>query len=236
MSNSDSEGEKQQEDELSWETVQKREEEMRKDWSALQKLKKEKRGAERSRREAQTTAEDAEERASDDELRSDEEEDTKPRQTKWSAECASTLPNFNMVRESSRTVEEWCKSTKAVLAEYWGPVGLIRQAVMDNVKLPEFKRPCFDPCAFSIDELLEFIQEIWRRRYARATLEIVIVKEPSESWCDLHLLIIYDLTNLEFEHVSGYKDVKFLLHPVFHNDVICYFTIHHRTDDNHFLP
>ena len=162
------------------------------------------------------------------------EEDTKPRQTKWSAECASTLPNFNIVRENSRTVEEWCKSTKAVLAEYWGPVGLIRQAVMDNVKLPEFKRPCFDPCAFSIDELLEFIQEIWRRRYARATLEIVLVKEPSESWCDLHLLIIYDLANLEFELVSGYKDVKFLLHPVFHNDVICYFTIHHRTDDNHF--
>ena len=114
------EGEKQQEGELSWETVQKREEEMRKDWSALQKLKKEKREAERSRREAQTTAEDAEERASDDELRSDEEEDTKPRQTKWSAECASTLPNFNIVRENSRTVEEWCKSTKAVLAEYWG--------------------------------------------------------------------------------------------------------------------
>ena len=139
----------------------------------------------------------------------------------------------------------WCARTAAQLRNgasrprlsllnTGGPVGLIRQAVMDNVKLPEFKRPCFDPCAFSIDELLEFIQEIWRRRYARATLEIVIVKEPSESWCDLHLLIIYNLANLEFELVSGFKDVKFLLHPVFHNDVICYFTIHHRTDDIHF--
>jgi len=167
-------------EELTWEDLQKREEEARKQLSDLQKQMREMKAKSSGVTTTTTTTVGAEE----DTLGSDEASDVKPRQTKWSAECASTLPDFNKVRENSRTVEGWCKSAKAVLAEYRGSVGLIRQAVMENVKLPEFKRPSFDPCAFSVNQLLDFIQTTWQQRYAKTTLELVLAKEPAESWCD----------------------------------------------------
>jgi len=180
MSCSDSEGETGKE-ELSWDILQKREEELRKQWAAIQKCKNQKKAEERAKKETAAASDLDTDKLS---IGGDEEENDKPRQTKWSAECASTLPSFNLVRENSRTIGEWCKSARAVLAEYWGPVGLIRQAVMDNVKLPEFKRPSFDPCAFTVNQLLDFIQITWQQRYEKTTLEVVLSKESSESWCD----------------------------------------------------
>jgi len=121
-----------------------------------------------------------------DDSGADETDDVarKRHQTKWSAECASTLPNFELVRKNARSVEDWCRSASTILAEYWGPVGLMRQAIIDNVKLPEFQRASFDPCGFTIKSLLAYIATTWNRRHARKTVELVLAKEASETWIE----------------------------------------------------
>ena len=127
---------------------------------------------------------ESDDESNDSDVSDDVSDDVKIRQTKWSAECATTLPNFDLVRNNTRSVDDWCKSAASILAEYWGPEGLIRQAIIDCVKLPEFQRASFDPCTFTRRTLLEFIASTWKQRYAKTTVELVLAKQASESWIE----------------------------------------------------
>jgi len=105
------------------------------------------------------------------------------RKATWTTECASTIPSFAMVKARSKTVEEWREATDRVLQEYWGPQGAIRCSLVDAVKLDEFNSPTFDITKFSVPGLLEYIVKLWNRSYERRTVEIVLRKSATETWC-----------------------------------------------------
>jgi len=104
------------------------------------------------------------------------------KQTKWTAECTSTLPKFSLVREKQKSVEEWSTSVKRVLAEYWGPSGLIVNSLVEVVDLPEFKRTSFVASDYDVSSLLKFIEATWKTKYAAANTEVVLTKKEKQSW------------------------------------------------------
>jgi len=109
-----------------------------------------------------------------------------PRKAEWKADCAITLPQFSLVEQNRKSVEEWCSQTQNVLNEYWSPTGLIIHSLMGVVKLPEFRQDTFEPSKYNVSTFLAFIKDTWNRRYAKCAVEIVLEKSSSESWCDFH--------------------------------------------------
>jgi len=105
------------------------------------------------------------------------------RKATWTTECAATIPSFDMVRERRKTVEDWRAATDRVLEEYWGPQAAIRCSLVAAVKLDEFESPTFDVTIYSVGGLLNHIVALWNRAYERRTVDIVLKKAPSESWC-----------------------------------------------------
>ena len=106
------------------------------------------------------------------------------KKTKWTSECAATLPKFSLVREQRKTVEQWVAAVLKVLSEYWGPEGLIRNSIVEAVDLPELRRASFDVSDYTILSLLKFISEVWNRMYAPSSVEVVLRKRDDQSWCD----------------------------------------------------
>jgi len=42
------------------------------------------------------------------------------KQAKWTSDCASILPKFSLVKENTKSVEDWANAVLRVLEEYWG--------------------------------------------------------------------------------------------------------------------